>query len=65
MEVAEAERPSYLDYSYKEQTDCFRMQISWSTAVRLKENAGLVKYSTLENQLRSGAFEAIDLYVER
>lgn len=65
MEVADQESLRYIDYSYKEKADCYRVELSLSAAERLRGHAGLVRYPTLENQIRSGSVEAVDLFVER
>ncbi len=55
----------YVEYSYKERSDCYRLRVDFRTAARLREQAGLVRYSSLEKRLREGLIEAVELFVER
>ena len=65
MELAAAGAPRYIEYSYKLRADCYRVEPARTAAALLRENAGALKYSTLESQVRQAAVESIDLYVAR
>ncbi len=65
MELAAAGAPRYLEYSYKHRADCYRVEPAPAAAALLRENAGALKYSTLESQVRQAAVDSIDLYVAR
>jgi hypothetical protein len=65
MEIAAEEKLQYVGYSYSEHADRYRMEVSFPIAARLSENAGLVKYPTLENHLRAGVLERVDFFAER
>ncbi|HXG32796.1 MAG TPA: hypothetical protein VNJ11_05480 [Bryobacteraceae bacterium] len=55
----------YVEYSYKEHSDCYRLRVDFRTGARLREQAGLVRYSSLEKRIRDGLIEAVELFVER
>lgn len=65
MEAVSGGGPRYMEYSYRERADCYRIELSPAAATRLRESASLIRYSALENQIRTAALEAADLYVTR
>ncbi|MGO9097272.1 MAG: hypothetical protein ACLQGV_18880 [Bryobacteraceae bacterium] len=65
MELAAAAAPRYIEYSYKHRADCYRVEPAPAAVALLRQNAGALKYSTLESQVRQAVVEAIDLYVAR
>jgi hypothetical protein len=65
MEVAAASAPRYAGYSYRERADHYSAEIAREGAERLRESAGLLRYSTLEAQVKRALLERIELYVER
>ncbi len=65
MELAGGARPRYLDYSYRERSDWYRMELDRQAAARLRESAKLVSYSTLRKQILAGEFDSADLFVAR
>lgn len=65
MELAAAGTPLYLDYSYRDHADRFRLEIAGEAARRLRDSSNLMKYPTLARQLRSLAVESIEFLVER
>jgi hypothetical protein len=65
MELAAAGAPRYIEYSYKHRADCYRVEPAHAAAAVLRENAGALKYSALESQVRQAVVESIDLYVAR
>ncbi|HTS29814.1 MAG TPA: hypothetical protein VMH81_28280 [Bryobacteraceae bacterium] len=65
IEVLGAERMSYAGYSYRERADRYLRELTVPESARLREASGLVKYSTLGEQIRSVAFQQAELWVER
>ncbi|MFB3825722.1 MAG: hypothetical protein ACE15B_03100 [Bryobacteraceae bacterium] len=55
----------YLDYSYRERADWYRMELNRGAAIRLREAAELVSYSTLRKQILAGEFDSADLFAAR
>jgi len=65
MELAVAGEIRYLHYSYKERADCYRLDMPLDTAAKLRAASEAVRYSSLREQIQSGAFAWAELYVER
>ncbi len=65
MEVAAASAPRYAGYSYRERADHYSAEIAHDAAERLREAAGLIRYSVLEGQVRRARAETMELFVER
>lgn len=65
MGIAAGAGVEYVEYSYKDRTDCYRLRVDFHTGARLRQEAGLVRYSSLEKRIRDGAIEEVDLFVER
>ncbi len=65
MQIAAQLETDYRGYSYGEKADVYRIRIGGAELARLRELAGLLKYSTLRDQVRMLAIEAADLYVAR
>lgn len=65
LETAGAGVPRYLEYSHKHRADCFRLELQAGAAESLRREARLLRYSSLENQVRNAAIEAVDFYVAR
>ncbi|HOL70004.1 MAG TPA: hypothetical protein PLA43_03930 [Bryobacteraceae bacterium] len=65
LEAAEAGVPRYLEYSHKHRADCFRLELPAGAAGVLRREARLLRYSSLEHQVRNAAIEAVDFYVAR
>lgn len=65
IEIASSDSPHYMDYSYKDRADCYRLDLSSAAAQLLRECATRTPYPTLEQQIRSAAVEALDLYTRR
>jgi len=55
----------YVDYSYRERADFYSAALSLPGLERLRDSAGLVKYSTLQQQIRQTNLESVDLFVTR
>ncbi len=56
---------AYGGYSYRERADRYLRELTLVEAGRLREGSGLVKYSTLSEQIRSVGFTQAELWVER
>ena len=56
---------AYAGYSYKDRTDRFRLTVTDEQSRRIRENAGLLCYTSLENQIRLGRVESVEFLVER
>ena len=65
MEVLAVESPRYVEYSYKEKADCYRLVLSHSTSGRIRETAALLPFKSLGRQIRGSALEWVELFVER
>ncbi|MBI1791762.1 MAG: hypothetical protein HYR60_29910, partial [Acidobacteria bacterium] len=65
MEVVAASQMSYLDYSYREHADRYSMPVSSSALLRLRDNAKLLRYTTLRDQILSAHVETVELYTQR
>jgi hypothetical protein len=65
MGVVASSETRYVDYSYKERTDCYSAALSLPALERLRESAHLVKYSTLQQQIERTNLESVDLFVPR
>jgi len=61
-----AEAPvEYREYCYQERADCYRLRLTPAAAERLRRQAGLLRYSALEQRVRGARFEQVDFYVRR
>jgi len=60
-----AESPQYVDYSYREKADYYRLALSYSTSSRIRETAALLPFRSLGRQIRGSALEWVELFVER
>lgn len=65
MEVAAAGVPRYLDYSYAERADRYLMDLTPAAADQFRQRAAALRYSRLEYQVRSAAFDCVEFYVAR
>jgi hypothetical protein len=65
MEVVAATAPQYSGYSYRDRSDRYLREFSRADLDKLRAAGGLVRYSTLRDQLRSVAFTHAELYTTR
>jgi hypothetical protein len=65
MEIAAAGNFRYVDYSYGERADSYEGPLSLAGAARLRQGARLLRYSSLEGQVRNAALESLELLVAR
>jgi hypothetical protein len=55
----------YVSYSYRDRCDRYLRELSHAEAGRIREACGLVKYTTLREQIRTVAFSQMELFVGR
>ena len=65
MEAAAGLAPAYQQYSYADRADVYRVELPVEAARALREQAGLLRYSTLEMQVREYSYDRLELWVER
>lgn len=65
MEAVAGGGLEYAGYSYKDRADRFRLKVTDEVSRRIRENAGLLCYTSLENQIRLGRLESVEFLVER
>jgi hypothetical protein len=65
MEVAASSEARYVEYSYRERSDCYSAAISLAALERLRENSSLLKYSTPQQQILSTPLDTLDLFCTR
>jgi hypothetical protein len=65
MEAVAGGGLEYAGYSYKDRADRFRLKVTDEVSRRIRANAGLLCYTSLENQIRLGRLESVEFLVER
>jgi len=55
----------YHNYSYKEQADCYRLELTAEAVRQVRAAAGRIAYRSLAERLRRAALARIDFYVRR
>ena len=65
MQVAAAGGPRYVDYSYRERADVYSVPLSAAAVEQLRKAAELVKYTTLQQQIRAANLESVEFHVGR
>jgi hypothetical protein len=65
MSVAASSGARYVDYSYRDRADCYSAALTLAALERLRDSARLVKYTTLQQQIRQTNLETVDLFVQR
>jgi len=65
MELVAAAPIGYIGYSYKDRADKFLREFTRQEADRVRAASDAVRYSTLQDQIRSNAFGQAELYVTR
>lgn len=63
--MALADRPEYVEYSYRERADIFRMRLGNEGQAKLRDAAKWLAYSSLEKQIREGSFNILELCARR
>ena len=64
-EITTGKIPQYLEYSYREQADRYRLSLLQTEGASLREAAALLPYSNLVQRLKTTAVGAVDFYNER
>jgi hypothetical protein len=65
MKVIAGAAPAYAGYSYRERADRYLREFNHAELGQLRAASGLVRYTTLSDQIRSAAFTGAELYVTR
>ncbi len=65
LEIAGGRAVRYLDYSHRDRGDRYAVDLEDTEIARLRESAGLLRYSSLEEQVRRAAPEILEFVVPR
>jgi len=65
MKVVTATNPAYAGYSYRDRCDRYLREFSGAQREQVRAASGMVRYTTLRDQIRSLAFVQAELYVKR
>ncbi len=65
MDVVASGDVVYQGYSYREKADRYLRELTVADAARLREGSGLVRYSTLSEQIRAVGYLQVEVYVSR
>jgi hypothetical protein len=65
MGIAVEGKARYIDYSYRDRADHYSAALSLAGLERLRSSADLVKYTTIQQQIRQINLESMDLVVTR
>jgi len=65
MEVAGAAASTYGGYSYRDRADRFLRELAVAEVERIRAGSEAVRFSTLRDQVRAGAFGQMELYCGR
>jgi hypothetical protein len=65
IELAARLSPAYHQYSYSDRADVYRCELPVDATRELRDQAGLLKYPSLEQQVRQYAYDRLDLWVPR
>jgi hypothetical protein len=65
METAEKLEPAYQQYSYADRADVYRVELPVEVARALREQANLLRFSSLEAMVREYSYDKLELWVER
>jgi len=65
MRLADADEPAYLEYSYRDRADAYRMTLGREAEAALRAAALLLPYASLSRQIAEFDIEAVDLMVTR
>src|SRR5579872_3099877 len=60
MDVVTSGGPVYQGYSYREKADRYLRELTVAEAARLREGSGLVRYSTLSEQIRAVGYLQVE-----
>ena len=65
VEIAADSKPRYAGYSYRDQADLYLLEIPPGHREKVKSRAALLRYSTLEAQVRQGNLRQVVFLVSR
>jgi hypothetical protein len=65
MKVIEGAEPAYAGYSYRERSDRYLLELSYAEVGQIRGAGGLVRYTTLSEQIRTQGFTHAELWVKR
>jgi hypothetical protein len=65
IEILAAEEARYLEYSYKEKADCYRIQLTVGATSAIRNQSDTIAYKGLAQKIRLSTFEVVDVYVPR
>lgn len=65
MRLAEAHQPAYVEYSYRDRADAYRMTLSREAEAALRTAAPLLPYAAISRQISELAVETVDLMAPR
>src|ERR1035438_2254903 len=63
--AARGASPAYAGYSYRERSDCYLRDFSHAEVGQIRAASGLIRYTTLSDQVRTLGFTHAELYVKR
>ncbi|MCW5978687.1 MAG: hypothetical protein KIT09_11450 [Bryobacteraceae bacterium] len=63
--ILAAEEALYVEYSYKEKADRYRIRLSRTAAAAIRAQAGMLAYRGLAQRVKMSTFDAVDVYVPR
>jgi hypothetical protein len=65
LALARTETMRYIEYSYKEKADCYRVELSAEAALAIQSAAKTIAYRTLADRLRRASLATVDFFVTR
>ncbi len=65
VELTASNAPHYVEYSYRDRADRYRLELERQAACHLRGNSGLMKFPALARQVRDLAVESVEFLVER
>jgi hypothetical protein len=65
LEIALQARLTYHGYSYGDRADVYFADLSSEAIARLREESGLLAYSSLAAAIRDSSFSRLEVWVER
>lgn len=64
-QIAAAHEPAYIEYSYGERADVYRLDLDPGSLEVLRRNAAVAAWARLEAQLRADAFHCLEFHISR
>jgi hypothetical protein len=63
--LAQSKDLRYIDYSYRDRADCYRLALDYARATAIRASAPLLRYAALARQIETAAFDSLDFFVRR